>query len=74
VRVYHPVDAIRPLAGNRPAPPPPGRRLPMEPLSESELGVLRYLPTNLTGPEVAGEPAMGRQSAEGVEPLRVRSG
>ena len=27
----------------------------MEPLSESELRVLRYLPTNLTGPEIAGE-------------------
>jgi hypothetical protein len=23
LRVYHPVDVIRPLAGNRPAPPPP---------------------------------------------------
>jgi hypothetical protein len=46
----------------------------MEPLSESELRVLRYLPTNLTGPEIAGEPAMGRRSAEAVEPLRLRSG
>jgi DNA-binding CsgD family transcriptional regulator len=27
----------------------------VEPLSESELRVLRYLPTNLTGPESAGE-------------------
>ena len=27
----------------------------MEPLSESEQRVLRYLPTNLTGPEIAGE-------------------
>ena len=26
-----------------------------EPLSETELRVLRYLPTNLTGPEIAGE-------------------
>jgi LuxR family transcriptional regulator, maltose regulon positive regulatory protein len=43
------------LAGNRPAPPPARPRLPMEPLSESELRVLRYLPTNLTGPEIAGE-------------------
>jgi hypothetical protein len=46
----------------------------MEPLSESELRVLRYLPTNLTGPEIAGEPAMGRRSAEAVGPLRLRSG
>jgi LuxR family transcriptional regulator, maltose regulon positive regulatory protein len=43
------------LAGNRPAPPPAGPRPPLEPLSESELRVLRYLPTNLTGPEIAGE-------------------
>jgi LuxR family transcriptional regulator, maltose regulon positive regulatory protein len=43
------------LAGNRPAPPPPGHQLPVEPLSERELRVLRYLPTNLTGPEIAGE-------------------
>ena len=42
------------LAGNRPA-PPAGPRLPIEPLSESELRVLRYLPTNLTGPEIAAE-------------------
>jgi len=27
----------------------------MEPLSESELRVLRYLPTNLSAPEIAGE-------------------
>jgi LuxR family transcriptional regulator, maltose regulon positive regulatory protein len=43
------------LAGNRPAPSATGPRLPMEPLSDSELRVLRYLPTNLTGPEIAGE-------------------
>ena len=43
------------LAGNRSAPPPAGPRPLLEPLSESELRVLRYLPTNLTGPEIAGE-------------------
>jgi LuxR family maltose regulon positive regulatory protein len=43
------------LAGSKPAPPPAGLRLPVEPLSTSELRVLRYLPTNLTGPEIAGE-------------------
>jgi LuxR family transcriptional regulator, maltose regulon positive regulatory protein len=42
------------LAGNRSAPPPAGPP-PLEPLSESELRVLRYLPTNLTGPEIAAE-------------------
>ena len=37
---------------------PPHRAGPrplMEPLSQSELRVLRYLPTNLSGPEIAGE-------------------
>ena len=44
------------LAGNRAAPAPAtGPRLPVEPLSESELRVLRYLPTNLAAPEIAGE-------------------
>ena len=43
------------LAGNGPAPPARRLRLPVEPLSESELRVLRYLPTNLTGPEIANE-------------------
>ena len=43
------------LAGNSPSPPPARPRLPIEPLSESELRVLRYLPTNLTAPEIAGE-------------------
>jgi len=32
-----------------------GPRPPLEPLSDSELLVLRYLPTNLTGPEIAAE-------------------
>jgi LuxR family transcriptional regulator, maltose regulon positive regulatory protein len=46
------------LAGNRAATPPAGPRLPrlpVEPLSDSEVRVLRYLPTNLTGPEIADE-------------------
>ena len=30
-------------------------RLLLEPLSRSELGVLRYLPTHLSAPEIAGE-------------------
>ena len=48
-------DILSLLAGRRSAPPPPGPRPPLEPLSDSELRVLRYLPTNLTGPEIAGE-------------------
>jgi LuxR family transcriptional regulator, maltose regulon positive regulatory protein len=46
-------DILSLIAGNRPA--PAGVRPPAEPLSESELRVLRYLPTNLTAPEIAGE-------------------
>ena len=42
------------LAGRAPA-PSAGPRPPPEPLRDSELRVLRYLPTNLTGPEIAGE-------------------
>jgi LuxR family transcriptional regulator, maltose regulon positive regulatory protein len=42
------------LAGNRPA-SPVGPAPLVEPLSDSEIRVLRYLPTNLTGPEIAGE-------------------
>jgi LuxR family transcriptional regulator, maltose regulon positive regulatory protein len=46
------LDAVhgRPSAG--PGQPVPG---PVEELSASELRVLRYLPTNLTRPEIAGE-------------------
>jgi len=47
-------DILSLLAGRRPAPPPAGPP-PLEPLSGSELRVLRYLPTNLSGPEIAGE-------------------
>jgi LuxR family transcriptional regulator, maltose regulon positive regulatory protein len=48
-------DILSLLAGRKLAPPPAGPRPPLEPLSDSEIRVLRYLPTNLTGPEVAGE-------------------
>jgi len=48
-------DILSLLAGNRSAPPLTGPSLPLEPLSGSELRVLRYLPTNLSGPEIAGE-------------------
>jgi LuxR family maltose regulon positive regulatory protein len=43
------------LAGNTPAPPSAGPRAPLEPLSGSEIRVLRYLPTHLPAPEIAGE-------------------
>ena len=43
------------LAGNEPAPRPAGPRPPLDPLSKSEIRVLRYLPTHLSAPEIAGE-------------------
>ncbi|MGH3296449.1 MAG: helix-turn-helix transcriptional regulator [Trebonia sp.] len=48
-------DILSLLAGNRTAPPPARPQPPLEALSDSELRVLRYLPTNLSGPEIAGE-------------------
>jgi LuxR family transcriptional regulator, maltose regulon positive regulatory protein len=42
------------LAGNRPA-PPAGPPPPVEPLSDSEIRVLRYLPTHLSAPQIASE-------------------
>jgi LuxR family maltose regulon positive regulatory protein len=44
------------LAGSdRRVPPVAGQRTPLEPLRDSELRVLRYLPTNLSAPEIAAE-------------------
>ena len=43
------------LAGNRPAPASAGPRPPLDPLSKSEIRVLRYLPTHLSAPEIASE-------------------
>jgi LuxR family maltose regulon positive regulatory protein len=42
------------LAGRTPA-PPPAAAPPLEPLSDSEVRVLRYLPTNLSAREIANE-------------------
>jgi LuxR family transcriptional regulator, maltose regulon positive regulatory protein len=47
-------DILSLLVGQTPAPPAATRPL-LEPLSDSEIRVLRYLPTNLTVPEIAGE-------------------
>ena len=41
------------LAGTVPASPPGGPQPPLAPLSDSEIRVLRYLPTNLSGPKIA---------------------
>jgi LuxR family transcriptional regulator, maltose regulon positive regulatory protein len=56
-RTAHPAliaEILSLLAGRAPA-PTAGPRPPLEPLSDSEIRVLRYLPTNLSGPEIAGQ-------------------
>jgi LuxR family maltose regulon positive regulatory protein len=47
------IRSLRAAAEPVPRPPSPGP--PAEPLSGSEIRVLRYLPTNLTAPEIARE-------------------
>ena len=50
------IAEIRSLhAGARPVPRSPSPEPPAEPLSGSEIRVLRYLPANLTAPEIARE-------------------
>jgi LuxR family transcriptional regulator, maltose regulon positive regulatory protein len=46
---------IRSLLAGPMTAPPAGPRPPLEPLRDSEVRVLRYLPTNLTAPEIARE-------------------
>jgi LuxR family maltose regulon positive regulatory protein len=48
-------DILSLLAGRQVAPQPARPEPLLEALSQSEIRVLRYLPTNLTGPEIAGE-------------------
>jgi DNA-binding CsgD family transcriptional regulator len=43
------------LAENEPDPAPVAPAQPREPLTESEIRVLRYLPTNLRAPEIASD-------------------
>jgi LuxR family transcriptional regulator, maltose regulon positive regulatory protein len=47
-------DILSLLAGRAPA-PPAGPRPPLEALSDSEVRVLRYLPTNLPAAQIAAE-------------------
>jgi LuxR family transcriptional regulator, maltose regulon positive regulatory protein len=57
-RTAHPAliaDILSLLAGRTPAPPPAGPRPPLEPLSDSEIRVLRYLPTNLSASQIGSE-------------------
>jgi LuxR family maltose regulon positive regulatory protein len=48
-------DILSLLAGRKLLPPPVGPQPLLEALSDSELRVLRYLPTNLSAPEIANE-------------------
>jgi len=52
------------LAGRTPAPPPAATQPPLEPLSNSEIRVLRYLPTNLSVPEIASELYVSRNTVK----------
>ena len=48
-------EILNVLAGQRPGSPPAGSQHLREPLSHAEARVLRYLPTKLSAPEIAGE-------------------
>jgi LuxR family maltose regulon positive regulatory protein len=48
-------DILSLLAGRKPSPSPVEPQPPLEALSDSEIRVLRYLPTNLTAAQIAGE-------------------
>src|SRR6266702_1241065 len=52
------------LAGRTPAQPPAAAQPPLEPLSASEIRVLRYLPTNLSVPEIASELYVSRNTVK----------
>jgi len=48
-------DILSLLAGRKLAPPPTGPPPPLEALSDSEVRVLRYLPTNLSMRQIGSE-------------------
>ena len=52
------------LAARNSAQPPAGPRAPLEPLSSTEIRIMRYLPTNLTGPEIARELSVSRNTVK----------
>ena len=54
------IDSL--LAARNSAPPIAGTPAPLEPLSSTEIRVMRYLPTNLTGPEIARELSISRNT------------
>jgi LuxR family maltose regulon positive regulatory protein len=55
-------DILGLLAGRQLAPQPARPEPLLEALSDREIGVLRYLPTNLTGPEIARELYVSRNT------------
>ena len=52
------------LAARSSTSPPAAPRMPLEPLRDSEIRVLRYLPTNLTAPEIASELYVSRNTVK----------
>ena len=52
------------LAARSSTSPPAAPRPPLEPLRDSEIRVLRYLPTNLTAPEIASELYVSRNTVK----------
>src|SRR5206468_4446539 len=67
------ISDIRDFLSGRTPPAPSGEAEPLlEPLSESELRVLRYLPTNLPVPEIASRAGRVRQHDPNPHPPRVR--
>ena len=58
------IGEILSLAGRTPAPPPAAQEPPLEPLTDSEIRVLRYLPTNLSMPEIASELYVSRHTVK----------
>jgi LuxR family transcriptional regulator, maltose regulon positive regulatory protein len=64
-RTAHPsliAEILDLLSGKGLAPPPTGSQPPLKPLSGSEIRVLRYLPTNLSTPEIANELHVSRNT------------
>ncbi|TQL97023.1 LuxR family maltose regulon positive regulatory protein [Actinoallomurus bryophytorum] len=56
------IDSV--LAARNSASPPAGPPASPEPLSSTEIRVMRYLPTNLTGPEIARELSVSRNTVK----------
>jgi LuxR family maltose regulon positive regulatory protein len=63
-RTAHPslIAQILDLLAGKGLAPPAGLQAPLEPLSSSEIRVLRYLPTNLSQPEIATELHVSRHT------------